>query len=162
MVRKVRAADDEDLLLAMTSGGPENDPALGFTQGLAAAELQRRGIDRYRWAVWVILALQALQVFIALMMWHPWQAGTAHRGATWRLPNPGRVVDVIGLGLVTVSAYLLWRGSEETPGRVRTWTGEGGSEPEYRFLQRRRRFSRAGFLLLGLGFALQLLSRFLP
>lgn len=73
----------------------------------------------------------------------------------------GGGVDAVGLALATISAYFLWRGSEEVPSEVRTVRGGGANEDERTFLRRRRRFSTAGFLLLGLGFALQLLSRFL-
>jgi hypothetical protein len=32
MIRMVKRATEDDLLLAMTSGSPENDPELGFSQ----------------------------------------------------------------------------------------------------------------------------------
>lgn len=73
--------------------------------------------------------------------------GAAMRGA----------LEIIGLVSATLSAYFLWRGSEDAPWPAKSW---GGNSPEeVAFRARRARMAKIGFLLLGAGFGLQLVAR---
>ncbi len=67
-------------------------------------------------------------------------------------------IDVAGLAAATVAAYCLWRGSEEVPWDMQTWNGK--NEQERAFKRARRRWANVGFLLLGVGFGLQIVARF--
>jgi hypothetical protein len=66
-------------------------------------------------------------------------------------------LDIVGLVLAAISAYFLWRGSEESPWPIQSWAGQ--SEAEKMFRKRRSHFSTIGFAMLGMGFLLQLVSR---
>lgn len=68
-----------------------------------------------------------------------------------------QALEITGLVSATLSAYFLWRGSEDAPWPAQSWGGD--SAPEIAFRARRTRMARIGFLLLGAGFALQLLAR---
>jgi hypothetical protein len=63
---------------------------------------------------------------------------------------------VAGLILNLLSAIFLYDGSRARPWEIQTWKGE--SEAELDFLLKRRRNSNIGFLLLFIGFLLQLIG----
>lgn len=58
-----------------------------------------------------------------------------------------------------MSAYFLWRGSEDAPWPAKSWGGDSPEEVVFR--TRRARMAGAGFVLLSLGFGLQLIARFI-
>jgi uncharacterized membrane protein len=63
---------------------------------------------------------------------------------------------VAGLILNLIATVLLFLGSKETPWGVQTWDGE--SEGEKSFRRRRKLMTWAGFILLFIGFLLQLIG----
>jgi hypothetical protein len=63
---------------------------------------------------------------------------------------------VAGLILNLLAAIFLYDGSRGRPWEIQTWGGE--SEAELEFSRKRRRYSNIGFLLLFLGFLLQLIG----
>lgn len=68
-------------------------------------------------------------------------------------------LDVVGLLLSTLSAPLLWRGSLGVPWEMQTWKGQTAEETTYK--QQTRTSAQFGLTLLGFGFALQLIAKFL-
>ena len=71
MIRTVKCATEDELLLAMTSGSPENDPELGFSQAAAGAELQRRAINRLERLIgFATGVLAVVQILLAVLVHH--------------------------------------------------------------------------------------------
>lgn len=68
-------------------------------------------------------------------------------------------LDATGLVANTIAAYFLWRGSADLPWEIQTINGK--SDAEHAFKRQRRRYANVGFVLLGSGFILQLLARFI-
>jgi hypothetical protein len=71
MVRMAKCASEDDLLLAMTSGSPQDDPELGFSQAVAGAELQRRAINRLERLIGLVgVGLAVVQILLAILVHH--------------------------------------------------------------------------------------------
>jgi hypothetical protein len=69
----------------------------------------------------------------------------------------GLILEIAGLTVLALAAFLLWRGAEETPQSIRSFSGK--TETEQLFQKRRLRVSRLGLGLLVLGYVLQLIVR---
>jgi hypothetical protein len=65
-------------------------------------------------------------------------------------------IIVAGLTMNLLAAIFLYDGSKGIPWEIRSWKGE--SEAELAFSRKRRRNSNIGFLLLFIGFLLQLIG----
>jgi hypothetical protein len=147
LIKKIREQPVEFL--------PNRDPGtrlMAFSAYELFREAQRLAVSTDRllvvtvWLLVVTVLLFAVTISPALQ--------NVLMGATIR----GRL-EVLGLLAATVSAYFLWRGSEQVPWEIQTI--DGVSDRERAFKARRQRLANTGFLLLGAGFALQLLARLL-
>ena len=66
------------------------------------------------------------------------------------------VLNALGLLSGLLSAVCLYFGTFGMSWTMQSWSGESPAEQAFR--RRRRRWSAAGFVLLALGFALQLIA----
>ncbi|OGZ23846.1 MAG: hypothetical protein A3A08_01665 [Candidatus Nealsonbacteria bacterium RIFCSPLOWO2_01_FULL_41_9] len=66
----------------------------------------------------------------------------------------------IGLFLSLIATILLYFGSQETPWSIQTWDGNGSKEIAFRYF--REINANYSFLLMSIGFLLQLIGLFWP
>lgn len=113
---------------------------------------------------WAAVFQMATTVVIASYTWWsisgPTAGGQKSQAALAAVMHtPKGILDVLGLALATISAFFIWHASEETPWKIQSFGGATATEDAFR--RKRTLQARTGFSLLGAGFALQLVSRFL-
>ncbi|MFH0797605.1 MAG: hypothetical protein V2A65_11250 [Candidatus Omnitrophota bacterium] len=70
----------------------------------------------------------------------------------------GIFISAIGLFCALTATVLLYFGSQGVPWKNQTW--DGNSKNEKKHCESRKNMSKTGFILLGIGFLLQLIGLF--